>query len=367
MASSPTRPPNGLLDIMRSLFSFTFLLKFLLVVFASLPLYVGWRWAISIHPYTFNKIIQSTDGVRFLISGLAAVIIAILILFFLRSKETKYATKNTPWKNTLALLVVIGSFATLLLLIWFSFTNSFSITYDQNGKPIRDVTGAVLRVFDDEFSSFAIQLIGLILPVIGTWVGTVLAFYFARENFEAAQIAFAREAMPQPKLAVDAMLPIDSFAKFELPDELNERTEFEEKTLIKDIRTQMHNKAVARALFIDAKGCVKYILHRDTIDRYIADKAELNQMGRIEDSQTVLQQSLSNFLQEKSDQNRTFRELAELFRSVSRDGSLRECKRMFDNDNLLQNVVVTNTGDKTERALGLITRERLGEAIVGGA
>ncbi len=30
------------------------------------------------------------------------------------------------------------------------------------------------------------ELFALLLPVIGTWVGTVLAFYFTRENFEAA-------------------------------------------------------------------------------------------------------------------------------------------------------------------------------------
>jgi len=30
------------------------------------------------------------------------------------------------------------------------------------------------------------DLFGMLLPLIGTWVGTVLAYYFSKDNFEAA-------------------------------------------------------------------------------------------------------------------------------------------------------------------------------------
>ena len=30
------------------------------------------------------------------------------------------------------------------------------------------------------------DILGMLLPVLGTWVGTVLAFYFSKENFIAA-------------------------------------------------------------------------------------------------------------------------------------------------------------------------------------
>src|SRR5262245_15336751 len=39
---------------------------------------------------------------------------------------------------------------------------------------------------NDEFVKNWKDITGILLPVIGTWIGTVLAFYFTKENFEAA-------------------------------------------------------------------------------------------------------------------------------------------------------------------------------------
>ena len=35
-------------------------------------------------------------------------------------------------------------------------------------------------------SGVATQVLSTVLPVIGTWIGTILAFYFGKENFETA-------------------------------------------------------------------------------------------------------------------------------------------------------------------------------------
>jgi hypothetical protein len=54
----------------------------------------------------------------------------------------------------------------------------------------------------------------MILPMIGTWVGTVLAFYFGKEQLEAATrsvTSIARELTPDEKLrsirGTDKMIP----------------------------------------------------------------------------------------------------------------------------------------------------------------
>src|ERR1700730_8315375 len=42
-----------------------------------------------------------------------------------------------------------------------------------------------------------------VLPLLGTWVGTILAYYFSKENFEAATqsvTALAKQLTPQQKL-----------------------------------------------------------------------------------------------------------------------------------------------------------------------
>ena len=43
-------------------------------------------------------------------------------------------------------------------------------------------------------SDTAKLLLSSILPLLGTWVGTVLAYYFAKENFESAARATGRLA-----------------------------------------------------------------------------------------------------------------------------------------------------------------------------
>src|SRR6266576_4938414 len=55
----------------------------------------------------------------------------------------------------------------------------------------------------DRASDTARQVLATVLPLIGTWVGTVLAFYFSKENFEAAARSvadLAKHVSPQQKL-----------------------------------------------------------------------------------------------------------------------------------------------------------------------
>src|SRR5689334_7338076 len=52
-------------------------------------------------------------------------------------------------------------------------------------------------------SVVAKDVLSTMLPLIGTWVGTVLAFYFSKANFEAAQqsvAAMAKQVSGQEKL-----------------------------------------------------------------------------------------------------------------------------------------------------------------------
>src|SRR2546429_9060008 len=54
-----------------------------------------------------------------------------------------------------------------------------------------------------DFFDIAKYVLGVLLPVIGAWVGTVLAFYFGKENFEAASRSAAnlvRQLSPREKL-----------------------------------------------------------------------------------------------------------------------------------------------------------------------
>jgi Na+/H+-translocating membrane pyrophosphatase len=75
-----------------------------------------------------------------------------------------------------------------------------------------------------EFFDIAKYVLGVLLPVIGAWVGTVLAFYFGQVNFEAASRSAAnlvRQLSPREKLQAEpaghAMMKIGDVASFKMP------------------------------------------------------------------------------------------------------------------------------------------------------
>jgi len=61
----------------------------------------------------------------------------------------------------------------------------------------------VIIVRNSGEKQISMQVLTTVLPLIGTWVGTVMAYYFSRENFEAASRSaaeLARQLTPQEKL-----------------------------------------------------------------------------------------------------------------------------------------------------------------------
>lgn len=305
------------------------------LAFIGIVLYAGWIWVTTIDSDALVKQISLLSFQQWLIIIIIISISAILLWFAKRLSNGSVV--GLAWKNALATIVIVGSFITLIILILFAFVDTF---VDTNNDGILE--------FDRVFGAHSIQLIGLILPVLGTWVGTVLAFYFARENLQAAQDAFVGTGAQNRLLVTNFMLPIDSFAIFDSVDEK------EETLTLTQIRDAIRGKPTARAVFLNNAGNVKYIFHDETIADFLAPK-----------DQKTGSMSLRDFLdQEFCDNYPKYRDIGILFRSISRLGSILECKRMFDTAVKLQNIVVTETGDKDEKPLGLITRERLGEAAL---
>jgi hypothetical protein len=167
----------------------------------------------------------------------------------------------------------------------------------------------------------------------------------------AAQDAFVGTGAQNRLLVSNFMLPIGSFASFD-------NIEDKEGTLtLKQIRSAIKGKPTARAIFNKKAGRVKYIVHDETIADFLAPMEQ--QAGDTK---------LIDFLQKDFSENYPkYLDIAVLFRHISRLGSILECKRMFDTTVELQNIVVTETGGENENPIGLITRERLGEAALEGS
>ena len=52
--------------------------------------------------------------------------------------------------------------------------------------------------------TYAKEILGILLPVASAWMGTIIAYYFSRENFEAATrstMSLVKQLTPDEKLA----------------------------------------------------------------------------------------------------------------------------------------------------------------------
>src|SRR6266496_5414207 len=128
----------------------------------------------------------------------------------------------------------------------------------------------------DQFFDIAKYVLGVLLPVIGAWVGTVLAFYFGQVNFEAASKSAAnlvRQLSPREKLQAEpvghAMMKSNDVTTFKIPADKTE-TDITIKQLIDEGFEKDKSLLRNRLPILDVDGKGKYVLHRSTVDAFLA-------------------------------------------------------------------------------------------------
>jgi hypothetical protein len=189
-----------------------------------------------------------------------------------------------------------------------------------------------------------------LLPLLGTWVGTVLAYYFSSKNFEAAsqsvermvtltteqklaQIFVDKEMIPAARIVV-AQIPAGKAAK-DVP--------------LKDLRSRLGGK-ITRIPIVDANGIVQYILHQSGLFKFIADKAlagtAASDIDKLTLQDLVDDAELKNWVG-----NIVF---------VSEQASVGAAKQAMEAQPGCQDLVVTKTGSKTEPMLGWMTNTDIG-------
>ncbi len=103
-----------------------------------------------------------------------------------------------------------------------------------------------------------------ILPLLGTWVGTVLAFYFARENLAAATESTAALVGLQPDTPVtQVMIPksrmiVEQASPGASPDDLS----------LSALSQKMSTSNVSRLPILDSAGAVRYVIEQSTIGAF---------------------------------------------------------------------------------------------------
>lgn len=185
-----------------------------------------------------------------------------------------------------------------------------------------------------------------ITTLVGTWVGTLLAFYYSRENFESASRSMQQtiaKLSPVEKLqsmpVVDAMIDRSEMGRIELKPEQNLET-----LLLSDLVAKFKaDELVTRLPILNPDGSIAAILHESLLNLYLRDNPDPNGTATLGD------------FAKYQDNGR----MLKLFGVVARDRTLRDAKAAMESQKGCQDVFVTAGGAAAEPVVGWITDGRI--------
>jgi hypothetical protein len=188
------------------------------------------------------------------------------------------------------------------------------------------------------------DILSMLLPMIGAWVGTVLAFYFSKENYVAAAESNAQvlgmtldqRLQSTPVNAV--MIPFEQVQNRVVldrdPGQLKLRDDILGPTALATGRN--------RIMVTSDRGVVKYVVHRSIIDRFTSDKAFTNV--------AVANLTLADFLDDAN-----CKAWATSFGTVGPSSRLDAAKAVIDANPKCSDVIVTADGSRDTKAVGWLT------------
>ena len=199
-------------------------------------------------------------------------------------------------------------------------------------------------------SAFSIiqYVFGALLPLWGTWVGTILAYYYSKDNFESAnksvqqlvekitsekklQSVKAKEVMiPRDKLLVQVLITGEDLSKFKIKEDCLEFTA---------------NKSVKRVIIVNEKNNALYVIHRDLISYFIANETLIGNQ--------VSGYTLKDMYDKGSAELKSIIDNSVKF--IGENSSLFEAKNLIEQYKTCQDVFITKNGNTSEPILGWIT------------
>ena len=186
-----------------------------------------------------------------------------------------------------------------------------------------------------------------LIPLWGTWIGTVLAFYFGKNNFDAATKSYQdviEKLTPHEKmsklLVKDYMVSLDKLEYLTYDEEKSNKI----YDILKYKKFEPHN----RFAIFDSEGVAKYIIHRSLFNRFISSKVEENLSLK-----EIQELTLGNLVENSDDAIKNV--LKNSFAVVSINATLLEAKTKIDSIHECLDVFITETGATNEKVQGLIT------------
>lgn len=187
------------------------------------------------------------------------------------------------------------------------------------------------------------------LPVFASWVGTVLAFYFGRENFESANSQVRQminKLSPEERATApiaSIMRKLDATTHVKLPVSMGEA-----QVALKDLRDRLVGD-VSRLPVVDPEMVPKYLIHGSTIDRYLAGG------GKVTDT-------LAAFIAECGKTGTEFG-ADRGFVLVSAKDTIMAAKAKLERQPSCQDIFITEDGKADQPLIGWVSNVRLSKYL----
>lgn len=121
------------------------------------------------------------------------------------------------------------------------------------------------------------QMFPALLGVFGTWVGTVLTFYFGQDNFQTASEEsrqLAKELAPASTGNASRRLDEVMLSSTEIPKRQEQKVVLDE-IKISEIDSQL-SEGDSRLFLLNKDGKMVYLVHRLVLDNYIRDAKDID-------------------------------------------------------------------------------------------
>jgi hypothetical protein len=194
--------------------------------------------------------------------------------------------------------------------------------------------------------STAQYVLTAVLPLLGTWVGTVLAYF---ESASRSVREMAKQLTPMEKLeSIAVKLKMIPRADMVLLN-ITSSKPLDEIRVVGDILDTLKQKGRNRLPILDESDHPKYMIHRSMIDKYLARRT-------IEDGLSADELKQLRFKGDLLDKDEELRKLFETsFATVKEDANLANAKIEMDKKESCLDVFVTKNGTKNEAVIGWLT------------
>ena len=189
-----------------------------------------------------------------------------------------------------------------------------------------------------------------IVPLIASWIGTIMAYYFSKDNFAAAtqSVATLTKSLTERLASVaakDKMRPLAQITVTRL-------TPAQDATYTL-AQFSIDFAKVDRGVILSAGDVLRYIIHKAMVEKYLLSITLGTHAAPAGKAAGAI--TLADMLGDDAQ----IKQYSTLAGFVSQDATLADAKSRMDSITNCQDVFVTKTGSKDEPILGWITDNKI--------